>query len=395
MFVVTVLPIDVSGLIVSLYGTLSEDGRIDEINSRLIDLEASVEEIQADIGSILNRLDHLANLVAYHDDYSRLKNYLRQYTDYLDRGVEIEESWLNTVLGHGSDGLDHTLENFDSFISGETLSTSVLLSYEGVLTEDYSRDSPSYYTKLHEFVDFILSLQVSGYAMFIAAKKLKNQPYDYIQQRLDEQISAEEDMVVAVLSSWPSGSWGLLKSQSGCPVNTCFEWKTGSRYQTTVGDDNSWAQIHHFLPLQSQKLVDTYVVWFFFRQEVYETGMTQNFCMKDSAGGEGDWPPGTYCIFTGSEGCPSGFRCGYVYWDDHSSYHYGNHNSRTGSLPGGSYTENTKIWYACRDDGSADNEIELPARNPFYLMRYGDQCQKVWLFIYVYIYIYLDLSLVR
>jgi len=48
-----------------------------------------------------------------------------------------------------------------------------------------------------------------------------------------------------------------------------------------------------------------------------------------------------------------------------------------GKLPDGVYNRNTKIFFCCRRDGSADLPIVLPTSVPFYLLKFGDSCQKV------------------
>ena len=373
-FDVAGLAFGVTGLAFNLYGVLAKDSTIEEINNKLTELQTSVALIQDDIGSIINRLDHLINLVAYHDDYSRLLNYFCQYTDYLDFNREIEQSWLDTVLGHGSDGLDHTIRNFNRFISGSTLSTSVLLSYEGVLIEEHSRDSDSYFEKLTEFVDYILTLQGSGYAMLIAANKIKNRTYSHIQQRLEKQLYSQKDIVRAFNTQWPSGRWGLLQSESGCPVNINLTWLTGSRRQSTESygnNENDWKPVNHFMPLEN-----TIVEHVFFFFHLVTVCMTQNFCMTASTVGNNEWPRGTYCIFAFG-GCPNRFDYCPVKWDDYSHLYGFNKNAHSGSLPTGIYNTDTTIWYCCRSDGSVNDEIILPTQKPFYLMRYGNQCQKV------------------
>jgi len=48
-----------------------------------------------------------------------------------------------------------------------------------------------------------------------------------------------------------------------------------------------------------------------------------------------------------------------------------------GTLPDGVYGCNTKIFFCCRSDGPADLPILLPTSVPFFLLKYGDHCQKV------------------
>ena len=48
-----------------------------------------------------------------------------------------------------------------------------------------------------------------------------------------------------------------------------------------------------------------------------------------------------------------------------------------GTLPDGVYNRNTRIYFCCRNDGPADLPIVLPTTVPFYLLKFGDQCQQV------------------
>ena len=72
--------------------------------------------------------------------------------------------------------------------------------------------------------------------------------------------------------------------------------------------------------------------------------------------------------------CYAGFSEGSIKWDDEDSE---NRNLLSGTLPDGTYTHDTIIYFCCRTDGFAPNAIYLPTENPFYLFKKGDQCQYV------------------
>lgn len=113
---------------------------------------------------------------------------------------------------------------------------------------------------------------------------------------------------------------------------------------------------------------------------VQRSGVVQHFCMKTrtvvSSRYSRDWPAGEYCIFQYGDRCPPGFKNGYITWRDTQDVL--SDSTVRGYVPKGNYTrQTTTIYFCCRDDGSAENLIELPTDAPFYLLRYGKSCQKV------------------
>eukprot|EP00058_Branchiostoma_floridae_P028488 XP_002613979.1 hypothetical protein BRAFLDRAFT_67440 [Branchiostoma floridae] len=157
---------------------------------------------------------------------------------------------------------------------------------------------------------------------------------------------------------WPTGTYGLPRTNTGCPESAGVTWHTGYRYHDTEDDgaNNYWTSGLHF------------------DGDFWRGNMYQKFCMKTSSWqGHGTWPRGSYCIFKRS-GCPSGFQTGELFWDDEDD---NNANRRSGVVPDGTYNHNTLIWYCCRNDGSANTRIPLPSRKPFYLFRFRQGCQKV------------------
>ncbi|XP_019637817.1 PREDICTED: sushi, von Willebrand factor type A, EGF and pentraxin domain-containing protein 1-like [Branchiostoma belcheri] len=159
---------------------------------------------------------------------------------------------------------------------------------------------------------------------------------------------------------WPRGTYGLPKTDTGCPEPAGVTWRTGVRVQDTEDDDsnNRWSPGLHF------------------DGNFWKNNVHQKFCMKTSSWeGYGNWPSGSYCIFK-KGGCPSGFQRGELFWDDEDTI-INNKNSRSGELPDGKYDHNTLIRYCCRNDGNADTPAPLPHHNPFYLFRYKQGCQKV------------------
>ncbi|XP_033103733.1 uncharacterized protein LOC117106479 [Anneissia japonica] len=166
-----------------------------------------------------------------------------------------------------------------------------------------------------------------------------------------------EDPVVKIPITWPKGAYGLPQPKSGCPLTPQFNWYIGVRKHDTE-NGNSWSADNHFAG------------------PYWQNDMYDNFCIKtDQVVTEYDWnwPPGEYCIYQRDTACPSGFKTGYIFWDDKNS----DGNTHAGYLPKGTYNENTKIYFCCRDDGFATNPIYLPTESPFYLFPQSHRCQEV------------------
>ncbi|XP_030844691.1 uncharacterized protein LOC115925227, partial [Strongylocentrotus purpuratus] len=126
---------------------------------------------------------------------------------------------------------------------------------------------------------------------------------------------------VTIPLTWPDGMYGLTRPKDGCP-NKEFTWNEGSRYQDTEDDNggtNSWSDPIHMTGQDS-------------------SGMTQNFCIKTVTNvnekSKWTWQPGSYCIYKYGGSCPAAFTEGWIYWDDEDT---NNQNSKSGTLPSGSY----------------------------------------------------------
>ena len=78
-------------------------------------------------------------------------------------------------------------------------------------------------------------------------------------------------------------------------------------------------------------------------------------------------------------------NAGWVKWDDENTQ---NTNQGGGSLPDGTYNQDTLIHYCCQTAGNWHDPIELPVSRPFYLLTSSSvstpKCQMVkWAFSYL------------
>ncbi|XP_035688654.1 uncharacterized protein LOC118424220 [Branchiostoma floridae] len=165
-------------------------------------------------------------------------------------------------------------------------------------------------------------------------------------------------LLLPYTNKWPTGTYGLPRTNTGCPIAAGARWRTGFRYHDTEDNDsnNKWIPGIHF------------------DGNLCKNNMKQKFCMKTkNEEGDGDWPSGNYCIFKKGN-CPGGFQSGWLFWDDEDD---DNKNSVGGELPDGNYDRDTMIRYCCRSDGNVDTPIVLPNRKPFYLFRFKGGCQQV------------------
>ena len=83
---------------------------------------------------------------------------------------------------------------------------------------------------------------------------------------------------------------------------------------------------------------------------------------------------GFYCVYKGKDNsCPKGMKEGSVTWDDEDTK---NNNEKKGTLPDGTYGENTMIKYCCQDEGHWYNAVKLPVDRPFYLLPHNSASFK-------------------
>ncbi|XP_066302640.1 uncharacterized protein [Branchiostoma lanceolatum] len=233
---------------------------------------------------------------------------------------------------------------------------SLFVLYESSLT----RDSESYWSKVTQFLEFTFSIQTAGYASWATALNLKGRQDEVegVVARGRNRLNSQRQFLQPFTMQWPTGIYGLPRTDTGCPVAAGARWRTGDRYHDTedTAGNNDWIDDLHF------------------DGDFWNNNMKQKFCMKTNAEeGDGSWPRGNYCIFK-KGGCPGGFRWGKLKWDDEDT---SNGNIVSGVLPDGMYNRDTEIEYCCRNDGNANTEIALPTLKPFYLFRFTSGCQKV------------------
>ena len=165
---------------------------------------------------------------------------------------------------------------------------------------------------------------------------------------------------------WPRGTYVLPSPNTGCPNSAGVNWAVGWRKQHTQSVDRNTDEVsegsHLFPPIRSIDSDQNNFVY-------------QHFCVNSDSTSPGPtWPKGTYCI--GKKGaCPRPFANGSITWDEQKS---GGLSTWTGALQDGQFSAiKTRLEYCCRDDGPANEPVDLPRSQPFYLYRYGGQCQQV------------------
>ncbi|GFO22121.1 Apextrin, partial [Plakobranchus ocellatus] len=148
---------------------------------------------------------------------------------------------------------------------------------------------------------------------------------------------------------FPGGQWAIPAHSSGCPNGTFL---TGSRTQQSVGG-NRW---HGQFVLQGD-----------FTENMFE----QHFCVQDSAPNNFTWPGVNMCVHRRGGQCPEGFKEGYVQYDDQPTAERPNTDS--GDLPDGVFGQDTRFEFCCRDTGFPNEELVLPSRQPFVLIKHRER----------------------
>ncbi|KAK0053745.1 hypothetical protein Bpfe_016739 [Biomphalaria pfeifferi] len=183
---------------------------------------------------------------------------------------------------------------------------------------------------------------------------------------LARELNALKDKValLADIKLWPEGTYGLLMSESGCPVNSHTLWDSGYRKFLTASNSPSQNYVDPHTHLMKPTL----------ETNNGDNFMYLHFCVTAARSEGGPWPRGTYCIHNLGT-CPPGFGMGYAYISGDKNHRVSFNNGSVPTLNSGA--DYTQIFYCCRSDGPADVAIYLPNTEPFYLYRYQGTCQIV------------------
>ncbi|XP_035677527.1 uncharacterized protein LOC118416513 [Branchiostoma floridae] len=368
--------LDVFSALFAVVGDIADnfdqtEAQLQEIKDKLEELDQQINQLSSQISNLHAAVEAGNQWVAGVILYGRYEQRLRFLLHYLNARLSVDDNgqfqpdsraqeWADEVLGLSSDGVEEILFHLHDMMMGTSGlfgGRSLFLIYEARMEAASNR----YWNQVHDFLEYVVSLEVSGYAAKRTALHIKGRSsktadiLDVGRERIRQQGAYLDPFV----KEWPTGTYGLPMTNTGCPAFADVTWHEGQRFQDQDGASlSSWSSGLHFPS-------NTY----------YGGHMIQKFCMKTfSYEGSGNWPRGSYCIFQ-KWSCPSGFQTGSVYWDDEDN---GNDNTVSGSYPDGVYNTNTRIYFCCRSDGNRRTPILLPSRRPFYLFRqssYG--CQEV------------------
>ena len=180
------------------------------------------------------------------------------------------------------------------------------------------------------------------------------------QQEDSNPEDQQETTVQSPQPHWPSGGFGLLKPNSGCPLtNLDAKWSEGYKKYHTESVDLNHDNVTYGHHLAKPAL------------EVSQPGkhfVYMHFCVSNNVNSlDEPWPVGAYCINRVASKCPADFASGFIDFDEEDTEYEG---TRHGILP-------DMLFFCCRNDGSPDTPVTLPNSMPFYLYRFGGKCQQV------------------
>ncbi|CAL1533634.1 unnamed protein product [Lymnaea stagnalis] len=343
-------------------------------------------DISAKLSFLSSKVEELSNLVRaiYERETSLIQN-----ADSIQAGLSHDGQSKVTASQDGQskvtpsqDGQSKVTPSQDGK-SKDTLSqdgkSKDTLSQDGKSKDTLSQDGKSKDT-LSQDGHFEVTLSRRDELANFSFENLKWAIKEAVQHFADESSQMAESVTIKTSDiivtpgprldlsvPWPGGSYALLAPETGCPDNTSdvFWRESFSRHhvESDTGPPVLLGASHVAKPLYETRDSNRFV---FFR-----------LCLARARIMDGEvWPKGGYCISRVGSLCPDGgFSSGYIQLDDEN-----NQTERTHSEleAGVEFLDGvTRLHFCCRQDEDHSTPIFLPTQYPFYLYRYGGECQRV------------------
>ncbi|GFO38223.1 Apextrin-like protein [Plakobranchus ocellatus] len=180
---------------------------------------------------------------------------------------------------------------------------------------------------------------------------------------LDKDLLKNEFLLRNKTIAWPNGEYALLQPDTGCPVDLAFFGGNSGyvRIHTESNDGRSANNLHSQNHLSPPVLTKSDSKYFLYLR----------FCVVTRVFSETSWPDGAFCVHMKGGNCPAEFSQGKISLDteDHQ-----NSDMHGGNVP---FSKPSELLFCCKNNADPLVPISLPTESPFYLYRYGGQCQKV------------------
>ena len=291
---------------------------------------------------------------------------LRKHFTSINDAIKSAQQKLNTVSSDSlsiKDLVDYLLKGLQSVHETVVTLKADLLTIQNKF-DSIAEDSGLTKTKLADLrVDIKQRLTGEMDSLMGQLEAISDQISPVHQFITDKKRNKEIDMISS-LTAWPQGEFALLRPKLGCPVDLTFTGQRPTYY--SIQTDSSSADGENL-----DEHPDFLGHW---TKSVEENQNILNlwFCEANGVFNTEPWPEGSYCINQLFEiPCPPNFREGHLNIKVESAY------SREIKFTSRSVKDGTNLYFCCRDDGSAQEAMTLPARSDFVLYRLGGQCHTV------------------
>ena len=201
-----------------LYGLINGQMRLAElrkINRKLDTLQKSVDELNEKVKSLQLGQQWLEGAAIYAKDVQRLRFILHQMKDRVTycessgtvvlKSIKLAQTWADTVLDDGPDGLRQIMFSMHDLVMGTQLfgKRSLVSIYKDMLesTQGVQTDTdPGTYTKdMKEFVEYIMALETGGYAAISTAMNIRGieagEVDDFIENMAVERMTQQWERI--------------------------------------------------------------------------------------------------------------------------------------------------------------------------------------------------------
>ncbi|CAH1241446.1 CLEC4M [Branchiostoma lanceolatum] len=169
--------VGITNFIWSRVGAAKTTRQLNEIQDQIRALDNKVDELTQSVSGLQLGQQYLQQVILYGRDELRLRNMLdtlakMQVNNGQYTGIHDTEAWADSVLSHGSDGVQQVLYNLLDMVKPQSVLFGGKSLFE-IYHEQLRGNIPEYREKMPRKVTQVYGLIGGGYAVWITALRIK------------------------------------------------------------------------------------------------------------------------------------------------------------------------------------------------------------------------------